>query len=197
MPQVTIRPRDGLYADGGLLSPAPTHHGLTWAWRLLGVAGDPVPGVWTGCEGWWSPPYGHRWGSGVLTCAELDLTTTENNLAETLALLFGLEALPDGWAGTVYTDNLNALRRVLGTSTKMGGVPAHYVERLAAVRARLGPYSGVLLGGHPTKADLAKGYRARDGKSVSPHNVACDARCTALKAAWWDDRRQVLPTPKK
>lgn len=192
MPQVTRRPADGLYADGGLLSPAPTPHGLTWAWCRV--------------ESLWRPnltPPGERTkmervvlqeDRGILTCSELDMTTTENNLAETLAVLFGLEEMPDGWASTVYTDSLNALRRVMGTSTKMGGVPAVYVERLRAVRQRLGAYSAVLLGGHPTKADIAKGYRARDGKPVSIFNKECDARCTALKVQWWDKRRKVIPS---
>src|SRR5262245_42439291 len=95
------RAGDGLHADGGLLSPNPTPHGLTWAWRLV------ADGRVAAEDG------------GVITCAGLGMETTENNLAETLAMLFGLEALPDGWSGTVHTDNRNALMRALGRSTRM------------------------------------------------------------------------------
>ncbi len=172
------RPADGLYADAGLLSPAPSAHGLTWAWRLV------------------SPTGAHITESGVLTPAELRMGTVENNLAETLAILFGLEALPNDWSGVVYSDNLNALRRAGGLRyawrkgnmvgpVKFGGVPVEHRERMRKQWDRLGLYSCVLLGGHPNRKELAAGVR-KDGKPVSIHNVELDRKCQELSSEWWD-----------
>ncbi len=180
-----------VYADGGLLSHNPTPYGLTWAWRHADADGLVLAEA-----------------SGVITCEELGLERTENNLAETLALLFGLEGVPDGWAGTAYTDNKNALVRLAGVSIKMTSVPACYVERVQRVltkgarkgrgrSSRLGDYGLVLLGGHPTREDLRKGYRLRDGKPVSQHNVDLDEMCAEEGVRWWRavGRREVSVAP--
>jgi hypothetical protein len=201
------------YADGGLLSCAPTTHGLTWAWRYVSRVECPggcrlvepfVDGkrrvyedygpdskwvVCRDCGGKGSDKIVAS-ASGVLTCTELGMATCENNLAETLALLFALEALPDGWAGTALSDNKNAIMRLTGKSTKMTGVPKVYVERIKVAMARLGRFKTVLLKGHPTKIDLQRG-RHKSNKPVSVHNVACDAACTRRVERWWRKRNAV------
>jgi len=148
---------DEVYADGGCVLVNPSPHGGTWAWCHV-TAGERV-----------------RESGGTVTPAEIGMGKVSNNQTEFLALLLCLEALPDGWSGRVFTDSGVTLGRFRdGDKTK--GIPAPWVRRLNAVRHRLGRLEYVLLGGHPSKKELAAGVR-KDGKPVSEHNVWCDREC--------------------
>lgn len=158
------------YCDGGVIGRNPSPEGGTWSWCHVG----PVE------------PHGEQIVShegGTVTPADIGLGTITNNLTELLAAVECLEALPDGWTGTLYTDSLVTLRRVHpGTKKpKYNGIPSGLVERVATQKKRLGAYKVVLLGGHPTREDLARGRRDNaSGPPVSRWNVWCDERCKSL-----------------
>lgn len=148
-----------VYADGGVVMVNPSPHGGTWAW--CHVAGERAVAE----------------GSGAFPPSAYGMATVSNNLTEFAALLFCLEALPDGWAGRVFTDSgVTLMRFQAPDAVKMNGIPDDLVARLRAVRGRLGELAFVLLGGHPTRKELAAGRR-KDGKPVSRWNVWCDHQC--------------------
>jgi ribonuclease HI len=159
-----------LYADGGVIKKNPSRIGGTWAWCLVNEANERV-----------------KEASGHVTPAQLsqhELTNFEvvtNNVTELLAVILGMEALEAGWGGIIYTDSMVTLRRINKKAVKppgMAGVPTFLVRRLAASQCRLGDYTTILLGGHPTRKELADGKR-RDGLPCSPHNCYCDRLCGA------------------
>jgi len=148
-----------VYADGGVCLKNPSPIGGSWAW--LQVAHDEVL----------------REASGHVTPGQAGFPggTVSNNFTELLAAVLALEALPDGWCGTLYTDSQVTLYRLTG-SRKFGGIPEPLRRRCQAQLARVGFVRVVLLGGHPSRKDLAAGYR-RDGLPVSKFNVRADELC--------------------
>lgn len=148
-----------LYADGGVIGANPSPIGGTWAWCLVNASGQRV------CE----------YSGTLLASPELPFVT--NNVSELVALVNGLEALPHGWSGTVYSDSWVSLQRVF-LAAKLKNVPDWLVDRLQTLQRsrKLATMSYVLLDGHPTKAQLAAGVGKR-GAPVSEHNVFCDAEC--------------------
>lgn len=146
-----------LYCDGGVIQKNPSPIGGTWAWCGVDAGGSRV----VECGGV-VPVNGER----LIT----------NNHTEQMAIVKALEAMPDGWSGTVYSDSMIALGRVFkGWRTK--NLPVNVSQRAAAAVARLGTIETVLLQGHPTKADLECGIGAKRGFPVSIHNVWCDQEC--------------------
>jgi hypothetical protein len=159
---MSLFPVAAIFADGGVIGLNPSRIGGTWAWRAVDAHGLPVAqgsGV-------------HAWdGSGP---------GVTNNLTEYLALLHGLESLPEGWSGQVCSDSKITLGRFFW-GWKITGVPQPFVARGAAVLARLrvDQCTPVLLDGHPTRRQLAAGVGKR-GHPVSIHNVFCDQECQRL-----------------
>lgn len=151
-----------LYTDGGCIGANPSRIGGTWAYCLVNAAGERIVNA-----------------SGVITPAQAHLPAVTNNLTELLALVYGLERLPQGWAGTVYSDSQVSLQRVF-EAAKLKNVPPWLVERLQALQksGKLAAMSYVLLDGHPTKAELLAG-RGKGGHPVSEHNVFVDWLCQA------------------
>lgn len=151
-----------LYADGGVIGANPSPIGGTWAWCLVDATGQRV------CE----------YFGTLLTSPDLPFVT--NNVTELVALVNGLEALPHGWSGTVYSDSWVSLQRVF-LAARLKNVPQWLVDRLHALQRsrKLASMSYVLLDGHPTKAQLAAGVGKR-GAPVSIHNVWCDEACTKV-----------------
>ena len=147
-----------------------------WAFRHTNAAGEPVLQA-----------------SGVVLVAEVfPLTTVTNNLTETLALLLGLEQLPDGWSGKARTDSLNAIRVFQNyrdakkVKAQAVWLPLDLIARVAAVRDRLGKLDFELLAGHPSKADVA---RMEAGEKVIgdrgyPHCLHNHWADLACQAAW-------------
>lgn len=146
-----------LYADGGVILKNPSTIGGTWAWCAVDAQGNRV--IERG---------------GVVPAREGQPIT--NNHMEQIAICLALEAMPDGWSGTVYSDSMIALGRVF-KGWKQTNLPANVAKRSAAAVARLGKIETVLLQGHPTKADIARGIGAKRNLPVSVHNVYCDKRC--------------------
>ncbi|HEX5270465.1 MAG TPA: RNase H family protein [Gemmataceae bacterium] len=153
-----------VYTDGGCIGPNPSTSGGTWAWCTVGEDGARV-----------------RHDSGVITPEEIGLPVVTNNVAELAAAVNAMEWLPYEWAGTICTDSrctmLRLSKALAGSKqAKLNGVPAKLVGRLAAAKARLGACRVVLLGGHPTRLDLARG-RTCAGAPVSHHNAFVDRLC--------------------
>jgi hypothetical protein len=94
-----------------------------------------------------------------------------------LALVTGLEALPEGWTGSVFSDSQISLGRLFW-GWKQVGIPAWLWQRGAAALQRLDlpnidPH---LLDGHPTAAQLSAGIGKR-GHGCSRWNVYADRMC--------------------
>lgn len=106
------------------------------------------------------------------------LPEVTNNLSEYVALVRGLESLPEGWSGAVYSDSQIALARLF-YQVRCKGLPPVLIRQAAAAVARLDwtNIAPVLLAGHPTKAHLFQGL-GKKGNPVSLHNVWCDAPCS-------------------
>lgn len=149
-----------LYADGGVIGRNPSSVGGTWAWRHVNANGEPVAEE-----------------SGVITVAEAKVGFVTNNLTELLALVNGIEALPAGWRGTVYSDSNISLGRLF-RGWALNEVPQWLIERMGAAMRHVDIEHSreVLLDGHPTKAQLEAGTGKR-GNPVSIHNVWCDEAC--------------------
>lgn len=145
-----------LYTDGGVIGKNPSTIGGTWAWCGVDENGEQVI---------------HR--GGVVPCVGKPIT---NNHTEQIAITLALEAMPDGWSGTVYSDSQVALGRVF-KGWKEKNLPRNISERSTAAVKRLGKITPVLLQGHPTKADLLAGVGAKRGLPVSVHNQWCDEEC--------------------
>lgn len=155
-----------VYADGGCVKVNPSPYAGTFA--VVYVDKD-------------NREIGHV--AGYLEPATAQgIETVENNLMETLAVLLGVEVLPDGWAGCVYTDNLNALRRITTPrKTSFNGPAQQLRERCTIARERLPKMTGQLLCGHPTREEIARG-RGKRGYPVSVHNVRANALCNETAA---------------
>lgn len=154
-----------LYTDGGVVGRNPSALGGTWAWCLVGdnkVIDE---------------------GSGFISPEDMELEVVTNNVSELYAALRGVEALPEGFSGRLYTDSIITLYRFTdGNGFK--GVPDWLKERVLAARKNANwQYDAVLVGGHPTRHELRLGCR-KDGKRVSKWNVRCDKRCRELAAKW-------------
>jgi ribonuclease HI len=145
-----------LYADGGVIKKNPSEIGGTWAWCAVDKDGNRV------IEKYGAVPAPGR--------------PVSNNHTEQIAITLALEAMPDGWSGTVYSDSQIALGLVF-KNWKEKNLPKNISDRSKQAVARLGKIEPVLLQGHPTKADLARGIGAKRGFPVSLHNVWCDKSC--------------------
>lgn len=151
-----------VYSDGGVVNVNPS----------------PIAGMWATCHV--DADDTLVWSASGVVLADPDddfLSLVTNNQTEFRALLAGLEALPDGWSGTVYCDSLVTIRR-FRDDARVAGIPYDWRKRMAYVLGRLGALNYVLLDGHPTRAQLAAGVGKR-GNPVSKWNVWCDEACTA------------------
>lgn len=159
-----------VYADGGVIQRNPSPIGGTWAWCHVSASGERI-----------------RTDSGVILPRQR-LPEITNNLSEYVALVRGLEALPEGWSGAVYSDSQVTLARLFERA-RCKGLPQVLIRQGAAAVARLdwASISPVLLSGHPTKAELLAGL-AKSGRPVSEHNVWCDRECGARARAWQEFR---------
>lgn len=165
-PHASLNTCIALYADGGVIGSNPSLRGGTWAWCQVNAAGQ------RSCTN-----------SGMITPDVAQMPAISNNLTELLALVEGLESLPEGWQGTIYSDSWVSLQRVF-RHARLKNVPDWLVARLQALQKRghLYQYGYTLLDGHPTKAELAVG-RGKRGHPVSEHNVWCDQECNRLARA--------------
>jgi ribonuclease HI len=149
-----------LYVDGGVVGVNPSYIGGTYAWRQV-VDGEVIAE-----------------GSHFISATDARVQAVTNNQTEMLAMIKGLESLPDDWQGNVLSDSRITLGRVF-LGWKWSNMPSWVHRRFQAVRARLLHFDTLehtLLAGHPTKAQLEAGVGKR-GHPVSIHNVWCDEAC--------------------
>lgn len=155
-----------LYVDGGVIATNPSMIGGTYAYLYVNEEGQ--------TEG----------AASVVTAAEMGSPVT-NNQTEMLALIYGLESLPDDFKGTVFSDSAVTLGRVF-QGWKWSHIPEWMHKRFRAQRTRLVHWDEihyVLLDGHPTKKQLETGVGKR-GHPVSIHNVWCDHACGRVGTAY-------------
>jgi ribonuclease HI len=159
-----------LYTDGSTAGPNPSPLGGAWAYRVV----DERP---------WGPAVIEE-RSGWIEPARMPDGRVTSNQAELLAALAALASRPPWWEGVLWTDSSVTMSRLLGGGTKKG-MPDWLVQMLAgardarALRLRQGlpSWSVSLVGAHPTRKELACGFKARKKTPVSAHNVACDRLC--------------------
>lgn len=163
-----------VFADGGVLRRNPSPLGGMWAYchtdarglMVASRAGVIVPS-----------------GAPTLGLAEpMGGAEVTNNQTEFLAVLTGLEALPDGWIGHVFTDSQVTITRWTAEPADglvPKGIPLAWWDRKRAVLRRLGGLSWHRLDGHPTREQLRTGIGKRGG-TVSVHQVWCDTACTEV-----------------
>lgn len=152
-----------LYADGGVVGRNPSRIGGVIAFCLVDASGKRI-----------------RHASKFLTPEEIGVPFVTNNQTELLAILHGLQSLPDRWRGTVCSDSLVTLHRLEKQRRFLGIPPATVLAWVEEIH-RTGPLLTLLVSGHPTRAELAAGVSTR-GHPVSEHNVWCDQKCQTLSA---------------
>lgn len=116
-----------------------------------------------------------KYQSGFVTTREFNLPNITNNLTELLAALYALESVPDNWNGTIFTDSRITLFRVTN-GVKFAGIPQGMIDRAMKLR-RNRKYKCSLVGGHPTREELKKGFKRKNGLPVSQFNVFVDGQC--------------------
>lgn len=163
-----------VFTDGGLVGPNPSKLGGTYAWRWLNEAEELIGEC-----------------SGLLTPGQLNVQEVSNNTMELFALADALELLPSGWAGIIVSDSQMALGWAFKGWNQAKAHPASCI-RIAQAVERFGDFTYVLIGGHPSKAELERGMR-KDGMRVSKHNVACDKECTRLSKAYINEHPVTAP----
>lgn len=157
----------GAYADGGLLSANPSPIGGTWAWVHVDADEKIVDSR-----------------SGVMIAGEDGMPCpVSNNHSEFMAFTRCIARLPAGWSGRVYTDSECTLKRFRNLRGTYENMPPRWLEFAEAYLSRLGDVEFVLLGGHPSREDLVRGYR-KDGLPVSRWNKWCDDECTRQRLRW-------------
>jgi ribonuclease HI len=155
-----------LFCDGGVVNKNPSNLGGTWAYCYVEGGARVVE----------AHDYLLPWQMGT------ELIT--NNQMELIAMVFALEAMPLDWVGKIYCDSQNTLGRCF-EHWRMQNIPAWLMLRMDAAVKRMedrltaGTITYELIAGHPTKADLARGYKDKGmvAYRVFPHNVWCDRMC--------------------
>jgi ribonuclease HI len=155
-----------LYSDGGVVEVNPSPIAGTWAWCATNAMG------WRIIED-----------SGFILATD---GLISNNQMEWVAAMQALEAMPDGWSGTLTTDSKNVLDRLAYLTRHLGlpasqvivprNLPWQWYRRMVTSLLRLGEVHFRHVKGHPTAADLKRGF-TQDGRPVSDQQVWCDAEC--------------------
>jgi ribonuclease HI len=160
-----------LYSDGGVVEVNPS----------------PVAGVWAWCAadqtGWRLIENG-----GFVLATDGPIS---NNQMEWYAAMLALEAMPSGWSGALVTDSRNVLDRLAYLRRHLGlpesqvvvprNLPWQWYRRMVTSLLRLGDVHFRHVKGHPTAADLKRGYTlSADGArkyDVADQQVWADAEC--------------------
>jgi len=163
------------YTDGGIIGKNPSTIGGSWAYVFLNGDGRNVGEC-----------------SGVVTPEDIGLPAITNNLTELFAAVQAMCDLPDGWAGTIFTDSYVTLCRISKKfpRPKFNGIPAELRELCLSQRYRLGAYGVELLAGHPTADDLRRGRKKGTNLPVSVWNVHVDKKCGAAGRAFVESLKE-------
>lgn len=165
-----------LYCDGGIIGRNPSAIGGTWAWCL--VEGDQLVREKSGLI---IGPAGVRHSSDHSVAQPVS-----NNLAELVAAILGIEALPMNWSGYVCSDSQVTIGRLFWM-WKFTRIPQEWIWRAGSCcLLRPGPIRPILLQGHPTKTDLACGIGKRRNLPVSKWNVYCHQQCSDQAAQYYE-----------
>jgi ribonuclease HI len=167
-----LRRASTVYCDGGVFRPRRCEVG-SWAWVATDRDDQEVA-----CQYGW------------VECGPSTPDGITNNLSELTAVMASLvwmcKATPR-WSGRLCSDSQVTLGRV-SQGWKMRGVPQRWVERVAEILERVGDIEFVHLKGHPTRADLAAGFKlsSRGDRTypVSHHQVKCDRLCNEVLEQW-------------
>lgn len=161
--------------DGGVMGTNPSKTGGAWAYVHVDCDGS---------ESWNGLTFPDE---GVYDETR-DAWVVSNNLTELIAMVQALWTVPEGWYGRVISDSMITLRRITNLDASMNGIPDWLVKDTATVRRRinLDRCTWQLVAGHPTKVDLARGYRMKGSKPVpvSIWNKVCDELCTKAMHAF-------------
>jgi ribonuclease HI len=164
-----------LYTDGGVCRKNPSPYGLSWAFIAVDENGTIL----------------HE-DSGRISTSDCKGYLASNNLAEMIAAVKALEwvvVFADNMKGmdepvefTLDSDSELTLNRIF-KNYSIKKLPKNVIKRLGTALACLREL-GVdlqykLLAGHPTKKDLAQGFKEKKGKRypVSSFNVYVDNLC--------------------
>lgn len=153
-----------IFCDGGVIGPNPSPLGGTWAFS-------------------WEDE--SKQSAGVITPDDLDVAKITNNQTELLAAVKALSSVSEGWKGTLFTDSMITMYR-LTTSDSFKNIPNWLRLKTLKLRRLLRP-KVVLIGGHPTKEELAIGKLKRNGFPTHRLNVWCDEECNRL-AKWYKEK---------
>jgi ribonuclease HI len=149
-----------IYTDGGLVQKNPSPIGGSWAFRFVDsedrLGGNVV----------------HQFSGGRI---QPGIT---NNTVEFIAAVLAFRALPEGWSGVWSPDSEVTVTRLLygGQGRGLSQAQIDWGKR-AMERIDVKNIKVVMLGGHPTNFDLTQGFRKKDNKLVSIHNVWADKAC--------------------
>lgn len=153
-----------LYCDGGVVwdgKSGASSIGGTWAFCAIDAEDRFVFGRY-----------------GFVPATETKKVTNQHT--EQIAIVLALEAMLDGWSGTVCSDSLIALRRVFKNG-RTNNLPKNIIDRSRVALRRVGKVEMMLLEGHPTKKCLSAGVGKKRGHPVSKWNVWCDRACNHAK----------------
>jgi len=157
-----------IYCDGGTIGKNPSRLGGTYAWLWLSQDGRVL-----------------KTGKGIVTPKQAGTKTITNNVMELWAAVEGLQLLPEGWGGTIWTDSKVTMFRLI-KSQSFKGIPLHLEQKIRRIRKVL-DYTVQLCAGHPTKVEFARGRRKRNGLPVSRWNVYVDKECNRLSENYLKD----------
>ena len=160
-----------LFSDGGVVEHNPSQIAGVWAWCAADQTG------WRIIED-----------GGFVLATDGPIS---NNQMEWCAAMMALESMPNGWTGTLVTDSRNVLDRLAYLRRHLGlpdnqvvvprNLPWQWYRRMVTSLLRLGEVNVRHVKGHPTAADLKRGYTvSADGArkyDVSDQQVWCDAEC--------------------
>lgn len=157
-----------LYSDGGVIGKNPSLLGGVWAWCHV-VGGEKI-----------------QQGSGIVRPTDFGMEKVTNNLTEFLAMLNCLEAVPEAWSGyRMFCDSELTIGRFQNPyGVGMAGIPAELFRRMTALPLKRREIEYVLVGGHPTRKELAAGVH-KDGRPVSRWNAWCDSECNRVKEGYF------------
>lgn len=157
-----------LYADGGVVAKNPSPIGGTWAWCL--VQGD----VLLSRDG------------GFISIFDMGYDVVTNNQTELLAVIKGLEFLPDDLDQLeICSDSNITLGRIFKNFT-FNNIPGWMERDLREHKKRLinfHKFTYTLIDGHPTVAQLESGFGKR-GHPTSRWNVLADNMCNRIASKY-------------
>lgn len=166
-----------VFADGGCIGSNPSKKGGAVAWYAVSQGESPEYLNSFEKGGLGSKDILHSFNGFYLPCYK-GLPVT-NQHSEFMALLYGLEAMPENWSGYAVSDSKITLGRMFW-NWKRNNLPEEYWQRFLKARARLGNIIPIHIDGHPTNAQLEAG-KGKRGNPVSKWNRACDELCNEVK----------------